>query len=96
MQASDLASAEDGSWALCNKTLLIKFRGRDRYGGVYESQAPVLTVCLLGQTRFDAQWPLVLNFADEWFGFDVAPRDAIRLGTYTAGIHGSDWLVKDD
>ena len=96
VQASDLASAEDGLWASRNREALVDFWGGNQFGGIYEAQAPVLVVTLLGQTRVEAQLPLVLNFADEQFGFDVAPRDDIRLGTFLAGVQGSAWLLKDD
>ncbi len=89
-QASDLAAAEDGLWLQRNKAKLSAYWGPDQYGGLYEAQGPVVVITLLGQTRAHEQLPFIANFADEQFGFDVCPREDIRVGTYKAGVCGGD------
>ena len=96
VQASDLAAAQDGLFAQRNRQRLIDFWGPYQFGGLYDSQAAVLVIVLLGQTRAAAGLPLVINFADEQFGFDVCPHNDIRVGTYEAGVKGADWMMKDD
>ena len=95
-QASDLAAAEDGLWIARNRDRLAGHWGPCQFGGLYEAQAQVLILSLLGQTRTAAGLPFIVNFSDEQFAFDVCPRDDIRLATYQAGVRGADWMVKDD
>ena len=95
-QATDMAAVTDCLYLSRHKNKIMQYWGNNQYGGRFESLAPVVSVVLLGQLRIQAGLPLWLNFGDEEGGFDVVPKNDIRLGAFLAGVCGRSWMLLDD
>jgi hypothetical protein len=95
-QGCDLSAVLDGLVILRIGGVLRDYWGPDQYGGCYEAQAPVLAVVILSELRAGAGLDLILNFMDQVHGYDVVPKDDIRLGLFRAGVTGKLWLLLDD
>ena len=93
-QGTELAALQDGLLLMRHARKLILYWGPDQYGGVWDSQAPVLGAVLLGELRIAAGLFTVF-FTDQQHGYDVVPKDGIRLHLFQAGVRGRSWLVID-
>ena len=94
--ASELAAIQDGLFLLRHRRRLISYWGPAQCGGVYEALACVLCLVLLGENRIACGLPLLLGFGDIQYGFDVAARQDMLFGCFSAGIVGRFWMLIDD
>ena len=95
-QSSELAAITDGLIILRHGERLQIYWGADQYGGRYDAQAPILVVVLLSELRAAAGLDLIINFKDQIHGYDVVPKDDIRLGLFRARVRGRFWMLLDD
>ena len=91
----DLEGFYDAAWLEVVRGRLEEFAGAPQAGGRHDAVLMAGGLLMLLQLRKAAGLRTLLAKADLMHGFDLAWRDAVRLGLWLAGVRGRWWVAAD-